>query len=506
MGCGQRGPAHSVRPVPRPTFALLLAALFGTAAQLLFYGERPGLNAGLAIVLFLTIAWRLRRSPMPPADLWMPLLAVAFATSVAVRTDAAVVAFDLLAVATLSLATTASLRGVSVTRLPVAGLVLEAAGTAMDVFWRAVPVLERGSAPLARSAPRLARLGPSVAGIALAVPLLVVFAALFRSADPVFARAWDAVLDVSRWWAWLGEAPARILFGAVVAWLAAGALADRGGLRGTDLRGRLDVEIATAFLASLTVLFAAFVSVQIAYLFGGADTIAAASITYSEYARRGFFELLFVAGLIAVTLFVTEIAIAAASRTYMACALVLIALTFVIVASALYRLGLYQFAYGWSELRLYGAAAILAVTAALAILVRSILMRRTAYAVQPIVFAAFAIALGVNALGPSGFVARANVSRFLEAGGPEKVRLDARYLVSLGPGAVPDLVALRERLPEAERRCLDLQLSLRYGREDPPTTWQSWNLDRERARAALAPLRADVFPRIEAGACSAASP
>jgi hypothetical protein len=34
-----------------------------------------------------------------------------------------------------------------------------------------------------------------------------------------------------------------------------------------------------------------FVGLQIAYLFGGQSTIVAAGMTYSDYARRGFFEL-----------------------------------------------------------------------------------------------------------------------------------------------------------------------------------------------------------------------
>ena len=42
-------------------------------------------------------------------------------------------------------------------------------------------------------------------------------------------------------------------------------------------------------------LFAAFVTIQAAYLFGGRDTLARSGMTYAEYARRGFFELVAVA-------------------------------------------------------------------------------------------------------------------------------------------------------------------------------------------------------------------
>ena len=46
-----------------------------------------------------------------------------------------------------------------------------------------------------------------------------------------------------------------------------------------------------------------FVALQLAYLFGGRDTMAMAGLTYAEYARRGFFELVLVA-LLAGTLVV----------------------------------------------------------------------------------------------------------------------------------------------------------------------------------------------------------
>ena len=53
-------------------------------------------------------------------------------------------------------------------------------------------------------------------------------------------------------------------------------------------------------LGLLDVLFLAFVLVQFRYLFGGAELVqVSATLTYAEYARRGFFELVAVAALLA---------------------------------------------------------------------------------------------------------------------------------------------------------------------------------------------------------------
>jgi len=57
------------------------------------------------------------------------------------------------------------------------------------------------------------------------------------------------------------------------------------------------------------VLFVLFVIVQITYLFGGEANVTAAGFTYSEYARRGFGELVAV-GVLSLGLIMTLAAVA----------------------------------------------------------------------------------------------------------------------------------------------------------------------------------------------------
>jgi hypothetical protein len=52
---------------------------------------------------------------------------------------------------------------------------------------------------------------------------------------------------------------------------------------------------AAIVLGSVAVLFAAFVYIQFQYFFGGQANIHIDGYTYSEYARRGFGELITVA-------------------------------------------------------------------------------------------------------------------------------------------------------------------------------------------------------------------
>lgn len=106
----------------------------------------------------------------------------------------------------------------------------------------------------------------------------------------------------------------------------------------------------------LAALFVVFVGVQVASMSGGDSyVLRTAGLTYAEYARRGFWQLLAVTML---TLAVVGWAVRRAARETVADRVwlrallgALVVLTLVIVASALNRMWLYQEAYGWTVLR-----------------------------------------------------------------------------------------------------------------------------------------------------------
>ena len=481
----------------RAAATLALAILLGLAAQYLFYGQGLGLNLALATALFLAAAWTLRAPGLRlrVVDAWIPASAFAFAAFAAVRADAALTFFNVLAALTLCGAAVVVFGGVPVSTLAlrrISGEALSLSGRLLagvfDTIARAWPVARRLS-------PHTARASGPVAGVLLAAPFVLVFAALFSSADVVFARALERVIDLQRILELLGEAPGRLTLAGIVAWAATGALwttsraprDDPGGSAGRVL----GAETATVALLILDALFAIFVVLQLAYLFGGRDTLDAAAISYSAYARRGFFELITVVALVGGLLIGVELLVRVRSRMYLVAAVTLLLLTGAILVSAHYRLDLYQRAYGWSELRFYAFAAIAFLALALAIFVWSVLRERMAFVAPPLVAAAVAVALCVNVMGPSGHIARANLARVIDPSGlPDDAQrsLDVWALWSLGDGAVPDIVARYDAVPESDRRRLFDALHDHTRRRDLSRApdWRAWNLDRERARAALA--------------------
>jgi hypothetical protein len=152
---------------------------------------------------------------------------------------------------------------------------------------------------------------------------------------------------------------------------------------------------------------------------------------------------------------------------------------------------LYQAAYGWTELRFYALAGIawlgVGVVAAIVLIARD----ATRWLLHAVGIAGLGVALGVNLLAPSAFVARQNLERVIAPANlpPDAYRgADVLYLVSLGDGAVPTLVELLPRLESPSRELLGSHLrtyALRRAEAEPLGPWQAQSVDRVRARAAL---------------------
>jgi hypothetical protein len=318
-----------------------------------------------------------------------------------------------------------------------------------------------------------------VAGISLG--LLLVFGLLFGAADPAYAHLLDALVP-----SWdLPVAVQRLVLTAGTAAVTALAVYLAQRPPAVDVLapppGR---PVRTADwlvpLAVLDALFLSFVAVQLTVLFGGRDhVLRTTGLTYAEYARRGFWQLLVVT---ALTLLVIAAAVRFAPRQsprdrqlvrVLLGALCLLSL--VIVASALHRMGLYEDAYGFTRLRLFVQAVELALGAVFVLLLLAGVRLDGRWLPRAVVGVAAVTLLGLAVVNPDASIARHNVERFQQSG-----QIDVAYLSTLSADAVPELL----RLPRQQRACAIVPIAALL--KDLPDPWYDGNLARHRARALLA--------------------
>lgn len=363
-----------------------------------------------------------------------------------------------------------------------------------------------------RTATGWRRAGAVGRGLLIAAPLVAIFGALFMSADAVFAELVTSAvrLDVQ----WL--VPHVVLF-AILAWLSIGYL--RSFLTGTDLpsfrgvrseaSGRsmpapawaaLGATEVTTALGAINLLFLLFVIVQFRYLFG-ADTIVQITpdLTYADYARRGFFELVSAVVLVVPVLLAADWLLDRRTRRdavmFRALAGLQIALVLAIGASALQRLRLYHASYGLTESRFYAMVLLVWIGAVLLWLAATVLRgRRDIFAFGTLASGLGAIAL-LFAINPDAIIARANVARMWSADAP--VRFDVAYATTLSADAVPVLVTTLPALP-ADVQCPLARHMLRRWPPGAERSMRTWNWSESRAshavRAHEAGLRAMVGP------------
>ncbi len=319
-------------------------------------------------------------------------------------------------------------------------------------------------------------------GALLSLPLLVVFGALFMSADAVFNALIKDIFDID-----FARLLGHVFLIGFFAWIVCGYL--RGMLLGKERewvpRPRAQIfalgitEVGVA-LGLVNVLFLIFVVVQFSYFFGGATLVQVTpGLTYSEYARRGFFELLMVSTLALPTLLGAHWLLARdnprAEPIFRLLAGAQIVMLVVIMASAFQRMRLYQQEYGLTEQRLYPTAfmgwlAVVYVWFALTVLRGH--RERFAFGAMAAGFALIAV---LHIINPDALIVRVNAARAAEGR-----KFDAYYASRLSADAVPELITALPNLPP-DGRCLVAARLVTSWPEGRLLDWRTWNYSRARA-------------------------
>lgn len=320
-------------------------------------------------------------------------------------------------------------------------------------------------------------LGALLLGLLVAVPVLALVLALLTSADAVFENILDGLAR-----GLLGLSLGNSLW--KLCRILAAALFICSGLHficspipepantAKDARTSSALPFLSVTLL-LDLVYLLFVAIQFTHLFGGREAAAMAG-GWAEYARTGFFQLAAVALINLCVCLIPAGEARFASRGGRLLRIadgVMIALSFVILFSAWWRMHLYIQAFGLSILRLVTLWGMI-VIAALLLAAAYKLFRPTFRFFQVLLAFSLSTWCLLSLLGPARMVADYNVNAYLE-GRLESV--DVSYLNS--PDALPALYRLEEAEPDYEGlsgRIAEMERQCRQN-NDYGSHWSHWH-------------------------------
>ncbi len=320
------------------------------------------------------------------------------------------------------------------------------------------------------SLPNLQRYLPIARGLLITVPLLLVFAAMLSSADAAFSALLQKVFSLSipnadelLWWL------IRFAFiaGTVLGVIRLMVLGHKTVYLQTPMQ--IGVTELSMALGALNFLFATFILIQLGYFFGGQSQITALTgLTYADYARKGFNELLQVVALAFPVLIVAlhcSTADARATRNVRWLSYITLVLLGIMLFSSWQRLALYRQAYGLTEIRFYTAVVLIWFFCILIWYAISALQARYSSFVLGVLLSGFLTLGVVNFLNPNAYIVRYNLA--------QKTEFDLEYALTLGTDAIAPLLEYSQFSPLQQKQ---LEAAHKEMMLNPSGwDWRSWN-------------------------------
>jgi hypothetical protein len=324
-------------------------------------------------------------------------------------------------------------------------------------------------------------------GVLISVPVLIIVLRLLMSADTEFERLvggipqWFQVVDA--------ESITRmivILFCTFVFFGILQILFKKHikviEQKPTIQLAQMDAVIAITVLVLINAVYVLFTIVQFKYFFSGT---LQGDLTFAEYARKGFFELLFVTLInLSITIFVLTFVNRlekGTNRFTQILLTILVLSSAVMLSSAFLRLGLYEDAYGFTFTRVLVHSFMIFLAIIFMYTLVKIWVEKLSlfhfYFISSLIYYT-----GISVINLDTIVVKENMVRYETSG-----KMDVHYLNSMSYTGVLGLIDLYEK----DKDVPDLKAVLQERKTEALTAihpWQSYNLKREQAYEKLKKL------------------
>lgn len=529
------------------------AIAIGILADLLLRATPWGLNVSVFVLAFVALmtllTYRNRRQILDRPAIELSAAMVVFAAMFAIRDSEELLVLDSLAI--LAIMGVLILRGLRI-EIARAGVLHYITG----LFWAGINSLFAPFLLIGKDLDRRLLPGNRIAssifavfrGLALALPLLLVFGALFTAADARFESFVQNLVDFN-----LRQIISHIAIASVFAFLTAGYL--RGTLiepfasqnESGDEPARAAVgsespeqddlpqtpqqvseatgharnsrfallerlknfdnsllpqsftlgTIETILIFGLVdLVFLAFVVFQLPYLFGGMELVQSTpGLKLADFARRGFGELVVASLLVLPMLLVGHWLLRRGQpwleNVFRVLALVQIALLGVVIASALQRVMLLtsEVGYGWTPARFYPLFLMLWLSVVFLWFIVTVLFGNRENFAWGALRSAILILFAVNLLNPDEFIVNKNLDLMRRGR-----QFDAFQATSLGDDAVGPLIKALPELNGMERCIVQWNLHRKLTREKEESDVRTWNLARRNAKNLLTSEHEKLHP------------
>lgn len=336
--------------------------------------------------------------------------------------------------------------------------------------------------------------GKVIIGLLLSIPLMAIIIALLSEADIVFSQWMSGISDLLKnvnTEDMIAQLTIGLIVGTIIFSYLWSLYYKENRLPGKTVKDNIEIRkvwdpvIVLTMLTAVNVIYVVFTIIQFTYLFGGIDSLLPQDVTYAEYARRGFFELVAVT-LINVSIMTGVINFTKNENINAAKALkilnsFLVGFTIVMLVSASSRMSLYEETYGYTYLRVFTHAFMIFIFVMLiATLIK--VWKESFPLLKSYIVVAIIAYLAINYFNADVFIIKNNIRRYeANIGG----RLDTGYLDCLSDDAVPYMVKLLDDKNTDVSSSIRSQLESRKVRLADDNDWQSFNLSKYKAKKVL---------------------
>lgn len=318
-----------------------------------------------------------------------------------------------------------------------------------------------------------------VVALAISVPCALILIAVLANADMVFSMQVDYITQ-NMFRSFGGHSLFVTICGIFAGLYLFGMVLNGFSEDTPDIPNKLsrkgDLIIINILLSFVLLIYTLFVVIQFKYLFAG--SALPYGLSYTEYARKGFFELLALTGVnIAVILAITGLTKGYSGKWFVLTKSLchyLCGITVILLISSFYRMLLYTNDDGLTRLRFFVMGFL--VFEAIGLVATFFYIAKPKFNITLVYFCiAFAYYLILNVVPADRIIAQNQIDRYL-SGKCESVS----YVYTLSADAAPAMQKLYETGDEQTRR--EIQNFLEWNtNSDIPRRWQRYNLSAEKA-------------------------